>query len=90
MLQCSNIPKATLKKSQVNIVYHICHEKVADNILIPIKKYTTDNIRDTTTKTLEGSALKHMNKVLFNKPFHKELEINLHRMKISFDVIDRS
>ena len=90
MLQCSYIPKATLKKSQVNIVYHIYHEKVADNILIPIKIYTTDNIKITTTKALEGSALKHMNKVLFNKPFHTEHEINLHRMKIWFDVIDKS
>ena len=90
MLQCNNIPKETLNKSQVNIVYHICHEIAADNILIPIKIYTTDNIRDTTTKALEGSALKHMNKVLFNKPFYTEHEINLHRMKSWFDVIDRS
>jgi hypothetical protein len=66
----------------------MCHKKLAPNILRPIEVHTANNVTDTTTKALEGSALEHINKVLFAKPFHTEHEINLHRMKISFDTID--
>jgi hypothetical protein len=71
MLQSSNIPEATLKKRHVNIAYHMCCEQVAANALTPIKVCTGDNVADTATKALEGSALEHIKKVLFARPFHK-------------------
>ncbi len=57
MLQSSNIPEAMLKKRHVNIAYHMCHEQVAANVLTPIMVRTGDNVADTATKALEGSAL---------------------------------
>ncbi len=62
MLQSSNIPEAMLKKRHMNIAYHMCHEQAAANILTPIKVCTGDNVADTATKALEGSALEHINR----------------------------
>jgi hypothetical protein len=68
----------------------MCYEQLAPNILTSIKVHTENNTTDTTTKALEGSALEHIDKILFAKPFHLEHDINLHRMKISFHTIDRT
>jgi hypothetical protein len=76
-LQSSNIPEAMLKKTHMNIAYHMCHEQAA-NDLISIKVCTGVNVADTATKALEESALKHINKVLFA------------RMRIWYETINKT
>ncbi len=74
----------------MSIAYHMCHEQVAANVLTPIKVHTGDNVADTATKALEGSALEHINKVLFARPFHTEHKINFCRKKIWYETIGRT
>jgi hypothetical protein len=90
MLKSSNIPEATLKKRHVNIAYQMCREQVEANVHTPIKVCTGDNVTDTATKALDGSALEHINKVLFAKPFLTEHEVNLRRMKIWYEAISKT
>jgi hypothetical protein len=90
ILQSSNIPEATLKKRHVNIAYHMCREQVAANVLTPIKVRTGDNVADTATKALDGSALEHINNVLFAKPFLTDHEVNLRRMRIWYETISKA
>jgi hypothetical protein len=90
MLQSSNIPEAVLKKRNVNIAYHMCHEQVAAKVITPIKVKTGDNVADTTTKALEGGSLEHINQVLFAKPFRTEQEIKLRWRRIWYDTINKT
>ncbi len=74
----------------MNISYHFCHEQVAVNILTPIKVHIGDNIADTATKPLEGSTLQHINKILFPLPFYMEHQIQLVRITIWHETLNKT
>lgn len=90
MLQSSNIPESTLKKRHVNIAYHMCREQVASNVLTPIKVKTGDNVADTATKALDGTAIEHHDHILFAKPFRSADQIKLRRTRVWYKSLKKT